>query len=187
MWRRAASMILVIPAFCLLSAAGPRRNPEEAAAPVKTVLPGALEDLSGREIVTKTGEERIRQAGETRGRAEDKVDPIEGEATRIVTEIIKGISAGDYQLYIGNFSEKLKKAQNRETFLLIQKSMQKRLGKFRSVTYLGHYVQSGNTITLFKARFKKDKDDVLIKLVLRGKGANLRVTGIWFDSPRLSK
>jgi hypothetical protein len=187
MWRRAASLILLIPALCLLSAAGPRRTPEEAAAPVRTVLPSAVEDISGRGAVTKTGEDRIRQTGETRGRAEDTADPIEGEATRIVTEIIKGISEGDYKRYIGNFSKKLKKAQSRETFLLIQKSMQKSLGKFRSVKYLGHYVQSGNTITLFKARFKKDKDDVLIKLVLRGKGANLRVTGIWFDSPRLSK
>ena len=53
--------------------------------------------------------------------------------------------------------------------------------------YFGLYVQRGNTITLFKARFSREKDDVLIKLVLEGVEQELRVTGLWFDSPSLDK
>jgi hypothetical protein len=161
-------------------AAGPRRTAEEAAAPVKTVRPDALKDVPSREVAGG------HEASTGAGRGEDG-DSTDEEASKIVKDIIKGISEGDYQLYIRDFAKKLKKAQSRETFLFLQRRIQKRLGKLRSVECLGHYVQSGNRITLFKARFRKDKDDVLIKLVLRGKGPDLRVTGIWFDSPRLSE
>ena len=45
----------------------------------------------------------------------------------------------------------MKKAQSRETFLDLQKRLQKKLGKFKSMEYLGYYEQYGKIITLFKA------------------------------------
>ncbi len=109
------------------------------------------------------------------------------QATETVEAILDGLSKGDFGLYTSRFSDILKNAFTREDFLRLQNLFQKRLGRPESAEYLGHYFQSKTTITLFKARFAKDSDDVLIKLVLEEKSAPPLVVGLWFDSPRLVK
>lgn len=117
----------------------------------------------------------------------EQADRIMIEATGLLDGIIKGISDGDYNRYTSRFSRVMKKAQSRETFLELQKKLQRKLGRFKSMEYIGYYVQYGKIITLFKARFSKEKEDVLIKLVLNSKGTNPLVAGLWFDSPSLAK
>ena len=114
-------------------------------------------------------------------------DRIMIDATRLLEGVMKGISEGDYARYTSRFSPVMKKAQSRETFLDLQKRLQKRLGKFKSMEYLGYYEQYGKIITLFKARFTKAKEDVLIKLVFDSKEREPLIDGLWFDSPSLVK
>jgi hypothetical protein len=117
----------------------------------------------------------------------EKNDPgkIEIQANEIVRGIIKGVGEGDYEKYIEHFSEAMKKASTREAFLQVQGNIRKKLGKIQSLDYLGSYVQEGNVIALFKARFSKEKDDVLIKVVLEKSKSILKVVGLWFDAPSL--
>jgi hypothetical protein len=114
-------------------------------------------------------------------------DSTREQATSIMRQIIRGVSEGDYAMFNRHFSKVMKASQPREHFLLLQKGIQKSLGKFKSLDYLGYYVQGGNRITLFKARFSKEKDDVLVRLVLDGKGSEPKVNGLWFDAPSLEK
>jgi len=117
----------------------------------------------------------------------DDPEQIKIRATTLIEDIIQGISDGDYSLYSRHFSKPMKESQTRENFLELQRSLQKTIGKFQSLQYLGFYSQHGNLITLFKARFSKDKDDVLIRLVIEGYAADSKATGLWFDSPALEK
>jgi hypothetical protein len=121
--------------------------------------------------------------------AKVSIDPeqVKARATTLIEEIIQGISQGDYGLYSGHFSKPMKESQTRESFLDLQQNLQKAIGKFKSLEYLGFYSQYGNLITLFKARFSKSKDDVLIRLVIDSHGPDAKVTGLWFDSPALEK
>ena len=112
---------------------------------------------------------------------------MQTKAAIILENIIEGLAQGDYNLYTKNFSGILKESLDRESFLKLQKDIQKSLGKFKNSEYLGYYVQFGSVITLFKARFAKEKDDVLVKLILDGAGDNPKVTGLWLDSPALEK
>jgi len=105
-------------------------------------------------------------------------------ATSILSGIMEGLSEGDYDKFTRDFSSKMRQSQNREGFLQLQRSIQKSLGKLRSIDFMGSYNQQGAVVTLFKARFSKDKDDVLVKLVLDGQSKS-KVTGLWFDSPAL--
>ena len=120
---------------------------------------------------------------------EGKRDPdvIAGRATAIMHRVLQGISEGDYSLYTQDFSKSMKDSQNREAFLQVQRNLQKSVGKFQSLEYLGFYEQYSGIITLFKARFSKEREDVLIKLVIDGKRSDPQVTGLWFDSPSLEK
>ncbi|MGB6064082.1 MAG: hypothetical protein WBG50_04705 [Desulfomonilaceae bacterium] len=117
------------------------------------------------------------------------LDPeqIKSSATTRLEEIIQGISEGDFTLYSSHFSRAMKEAQTRESFLNLQRRLQKAVGKFQSLQYIGFYRRSGNLVTLFKARFSKEKDDVLITLVLERSGPDPKVTGLWFDSPALEQ
>lgn len=117
----------------------------------------------------------------------DSRDSTEEQATTILRQIIRGITEGDYAMFNRHFSKVMKASQPREHFLVLQKGIQKSLGKFKSLDYLGYYVQGGNRITLFKARFSKEKDDVLVRLVLDAKKAEPKVNGLWFDAPSLEK
>jgi hypothetical protein len=117
----------------------------------------------------------------------DDPEQIRTRATMLIEEIIQGISEGDYALYSRQFSRPMKESQTRESFLELQRNLQKTIGKFQSLQYLGFYAQHGNLIALFKARFSKDEDDVVIRLVIEGYGADSKVTGLWFDSPALEK
>jgi len=112
---------------------------------------------------------------------------VKDQAADIVKGIIEGLAEGDYALFTSHFSDAMKKAQSRDTFLQLQKNLQKKLGTFRSLEYLGYYRQYGGTVTLFKARFSKEPEDVLVKLVLDRDSSSPLVTGLWLDSPRLAK
>jgi hypothetical protein len=118
----------------------------------------------------------------------DKLDNnrIKAQSALVLEEIIRGISEGDYNLYSRNFSQAMKSAQTREIFLELQKNLQKNLGKFQSMEYIGFLNQFNNLIVIFKARFGKEKDDVEIRLVLEDRD-NPKVTGLWFDSPALTR
>lgn len=113
-------------------------------------------------------------------------DVLAAEAPDVVHGVMQGLAEGDYDLYARDFSDALKSGISREDFLALQRKIQKRLGKMKSLDLLGHYVQQGEVITLFKARFSKDKDDVLIKLVMDGAKNAPVVTGLWFDCPALA-
>ncbi len=125
----------------------------------------------------------VSEAAESHGNA----DQIKDQATAALERIIQAISEGDYGLYTRDFSKRMKDSQDRESFLNLQSNLRRGLGKFKSMEYLGFYIQYGGAITLFKARFSKEKEDVLIKLVLDLQKSPPQVNGLWFDSPSLEK
>ncbi len=111
---------------------------------------------------------------------------VETQATEIVRNIVQGITEGDYQKYTRDFSDAMRKSSDHESFLQLQSNLRKHVGKFKSMAYIGFYSQEGFLITLFKARFSKEKDDVLVNLVL-DRHKDPKVTGLWFEAPSLRK
>ncbi len=115
------------------------------------------------------------------------LNEIKHSASEVLKNMFAGLAQGDFSKYSRDFAPDMKASQTRETFLALQKKIQTSLGKLKSLNYLGSYSQGGNVINLFKANFTKDKDDVLIKLVMDGRKSNPVVTGFWLDSPALEK
>ncbi len=109
------------------------------------------------------------------------------QSSSILKGIFSGIEEGDFRNYSKDFSKSMKDSQTRENFLGLQKRIQKQLGQLRSLEYLGYYVQQGDLITLFKARFSKHNDDVVVKLVFDRRSDHKEVTGLWFETPALEK
>lgn len=114
-------------------------------------------------------------------------DKFRERYTQILDDIFKGIYEGDYTKFGRNLTEQMRAAQTRQSFLELQTKVQTNLGKLSSLEYLGFYSQGPYTMVLFKATFKKDKDDVLITLVSERQAADPKVGGLWLDSPALEK
>ncbi len=123
------------------------------------------------------------------GQAQTKIsdDQIKQIATDEITSIMKSIESQNYDQYSKDFSEKMKVAQKPEDFLTLCKKINSSLGKLDSVNFIGFYVHGTDTITLFKAKYSKTEDDVLVRLVLDLNSPKQRVVGLWFDSPKLAK
>jgi hypothetical protein len=109
------------------------------------------------------------------------------QSSSILKGIFSGIEEGDFLHYSKDFSKSMKDSQTRENFLGLQKNIQKQLGRLKSLEYLGYYVQQGDLITLYKARFSKHNDDVLVKLVFDRRSDHKEVTGLWFETQALEK
>jgi len=114
-------------------------------------------------------------------------DKLRQRYTQVLGDIVKGIYEGDYTRFSRNLSEEMRAAQSRQSFLQLQNKVQTNLGKLSSMEYLGYYSQGPYTMVLFKAKFKKDEDDVLITLVSDRAAADPKISGLWLDSPALEK
>jgi hypothetical protein len=117
----------------------------------------------------------------------DENDKFRQRYTQVLDDIFRGIYEGDYTRFSRNLSEQMRASQTRQSFLQLQTKVQTRLGKLSSMEYLGYYSQGRYTMVLFKAKFAKDRNDVLITLVSEKKAAQPTVAGLWMDSPVLEK
>lgn len=114
-------------------------------------------------------------------KAEDKIsdEQIKSLATKQMSSILKSIESKNYDGFSKDFSEKMKKAETPDKFAKLSEKLDQSLGKLLSFDYMGFYVQGPDTVTLFKAKFSKAKDDVFIRLVFDLKENSHEVTGLW--------
>ena len=109
---------------------------------------------------------------------EDKIKAI---ASQQMSSMLKALESRNYADFSKNFSEQMIKAETTEKFNQLSEKFDKSLGKLLSIDYIGFYLQEPNTVTLFKARYEKSKDDVFIRLVIEFKEESHVVTGLWLN------
>ena len=76
--------------------------------------------------------------------------------------VLKGFDEGDYPLYVRDFSEMNKEAFDERRFDLAYRGVQDNFGKVFSSEYLGHWVKGNFTVLLWKVKYEKTKDDILM-------------------------
>lgn len=123
------------------------------------------------------------------GQAQTKLgdDQTRQIATDKITSIMKSIESQNYEQYSKDFSDKMKAAQKPDDFMALCKKMDSSLGKLASIDFIGYFIHGSDTIALFKAKYSKTGDDVLVRLVLDLNSPKQNVVGLWFDSPALGK
>jgi len=106
---------------------------------------------------------------------------VQAVADPILDGVLKGFSEGDYDLYSQYFDDTLKDVISKKKFLQTRSSISKSIGTYESRSYLGYLQKGKTTVVLWKGRFAKSADDVLIKLVLSRRGDQTKVLGLWFQ------
>ena len=106
---------------------------------------------------------------------------VQAVADPILDGILQGFKEGDYDLYSQYFDDTLKDVISKKKFLQTRNSILKSIGEYQSRSYLGFLQKGKTTVVLWKGRFAKSADDVLIKLVLSRRGDQTKVLGLWFQ------
>ncbi|MCK9377133.1 MAG: DUF3887 domain-containing protein [Syntrophobacterales bacterium] len=106
---------------------------------------------------------------------------VQAVADPILNTVLKGFDSGNYGLYSQNFDDTLKDAITEKKFAQVRGGILKTLGKYESRTYLGFLRQGKTTVVLWKGKFTRNDDDVLIRLVLSRRGDKVQVLGLWFQ------
>jgi hypothetical protein len=106
---------------------------------------------------------------------------VQAVADPILDRVLKGLQEGDYDLYAQNFDDTLKDMISKKKFLQVRNSISKSIGAYESRSYLGYLQKGKTTVVLWKGKFSRSADDVLIKLVLSRRGDQTKVLGLWFQ------
>ncbi len=112
------------------------------------------------------------------GQTDKEVEVIAGP---ILDTMLNGLNDGNYGLYSKYFDDTLKDAIPEKKFKEVREDIQNKFGRYQSRTYLGALKQGNFSTVLWKGRFSKNDNDVLIKLVLSKRGDKVQVTGLWFQ------
>jgi hypothetical protein len=106
---------------------------------------------------------------------------VQAVADPILDSLLKGFDTGNYELYSKYFDDTLKDMVSKKKFLQTRDKIFKSIGKYESRSYLGFLRHGKATVVLWKAKFSKSPDDVLIKLVLSRRGDQVKVLSLWFQ------
>lgn len=106
---------------------------------------------------------------------------VKAVAEPILDNILEGFKTDDYSKYSKDFDATLKESISEGKFLETDRQIENSIGNCQSRAYLGFLTKGKMTVVLWKARFNKSEDDVLIKLVASKRGDKYLVTGLWFQ------
>ncbi|NOZ21103.1 MAG: hypothetical protein GXP25_08435 [Planctomycetes bacterium] len=108
-------------------------------------------------------------------------EAMRAAADPMLDNILEAMKAQDYVKYCQDFDAKLKAAISQIKFLTSNAQIRARLGDCQSRTYLGFLKKSPAVIVLWKGKFSKSDNDMLIKLILTRQGDKWLVSGLWFQ------
>lgn len=117
-------------------------------------------------------------SAEVIGKTDKEVQTI---AEPILDNILESFETNDYNKYSKDFDDTLKETITEERFLEIARQIDNSIGNYKEKNYLGFLTKGRMTLILWKAKFDKTQDDVLIKLVMSKRGGRYLVTGLWFQ------
>lgn len=106
---------------------------------------------------------------------------IKTVADPLLDNILEGFKFDDYLVYCRDFDKELKVIGSRTKFFKVSRHIKSSLGKYLYREYMGSLLKGDMTVVLWKAKYDKTKNDVLIKLVIKKQGWHYVVTGLWLQ------
>ena len=104
-------------------------------------------------------------------------------AEPLTDNLLAGFNAGDYPAFSRDFSAKMREALNESGFATTRAGIVDKIGKYVSRDVSRVVKQGGFIVVIYSASFEQE-DGVTVRVVFEPAGEH-RITGLWFDSPRL--
>ncbi len=102
-------------------------------------------------------------------------------ADPLLDNILDGFKYDKYTQYSRDFDPALKVIGSRTKFFKVSRHIRSSLGNYLYREYMGSLLKGDMIVVLWKGKFDKTKNDVLIKLVIKKQGRRYFVTGLWLQ------
>jgi len=124
-------------------------------------------------------------AGCSSGKTVD--DSFKGRVEPIAENILQSIKSGDREAFLKDMDDKMKSAFTEKAFSDMESLLSSKVGTYQSREFWKAEKSGQYTIAYYKAKFDKEEQYVVVKVVTSEKDGMLYVSGLFFDSPNLRK
>lgn len=114
-------------------------------------------------------------------------DELKPKLDPIVENILLSMKNNDYESFIKDMDEKMKATFTKDYFKTMNDKIIPEIGNYQSKEYWQAQKSGDYMVVFYKAKFDKEKDVVVVKVVLFEKDGKTLVSGLFFDSPNLRK
>ena len=113
------------------------------------------------------------------------VEQVRAYADPITENILVGMNEGNYTKYSEHFDATMKNALPEPVFHENNALIQSKIGAYVSKGFWKAESQNQYTIVYYTALFTQEPDDVIVKVVFQEIAGEMKVSGLWLDSPKL--
>jgi hypothetical protein len=117
------------------------------------------------------------------------VDAVRSYADSMTENLLIGMNNKDYAVFSRDFDETMKKALPESKFSDLIAQINGKIGKYvpNSKKFERAY-KTGNFVNVvYKAKFTEESSPVTVRVVFSEVNGEHKISGIWFDSPKLRK
>lgn len=115
------------------------------------------------------------------GSSAAKLDPFRETAEKLAGSVLEGIKKKDYKEFSKNMTYEMKSTITQDKFKILLKRFENELGDYESRQYLGTLKQGPLKVALWKAKFSKTNNELLLRLVIGELDGKPKVFGFWLQ------
>lgn len=117
------------------------------------------------------------------------VNKIREYADPMTENLLIGRNERNYEKYSRDFSDEMKKAINEEKFLQSIDLIEGKIGKYieNSKKFYLATKQNKYVVVTYKAKFTNEDSEVTVRIVFEEINGEMKISGEWYDSPKLRK
>lgn len=113
------------------------------------------------------------------------VEQMRKYADPITENILLAMNEDNYTKYSEHFDQTMRNALPRAVFNETNAVINSKIGDYVSKEFWKVESKNQYTIVYYKARFIEEPKDVIVKVVFQEIKGQIKVSGLWLDSPKL--
>ena len=115
------------------------------------------------------------------------VEQVRGYADPVTEQILVAMNGNDYAMYSEDFDQTMKNAMTEAVFDEANAGTRSKIGDYVSKEFWKAESKDQYTIVHYKAKFTDEPAEVTVRVVFQEISGDMKVSGLWFDSPELRK
>lgn len=114
-------------------------------------------------------------------------ESFKGRVEPVAENIMQSIKSGDREAFLKDMDDKMKSVFTEAEFSKVEDTLSSKIGVYQSKEFWKSEKSGQYIIAYYKARFDKEENYVVVKVVTTEVGGVPYVSGLFFDSPNLRK
>ena len=117
------------------------------------------------------------------------VNKVRSFADSMTENLLIAMNSKDYGMFSKNLGSKMKQAIPESKFFELVNQINGKIGKYvpQSKQFYRAYKSDKFINVVYKTKFDKESSSVVVRVVFKLENGKEKISGLWFDSPKLRK